>query len=118
MESVIVVASFLTTFSIRDDSGAERTDPLDLSKIPTRRYAWNESACDEKHYNKPHDSSSPYFHCIEQLRLFKGGLDTRPMYQKHKWVNWSHMEKYPQMQPMVQFFEAMGLRTMMELHQD
>lgn len=102
----------------RDDNADEGTYPLDLSRVPNESYEWDERACELRHFDKPRDSPSPYFHTVQQFRLFRGGLDTRPMYKKHRWVSWAHLENFPQMASVVNYFEAMGLRGMMDLHQD
>lgn len=81
-------------------------------------FEWDETNCDEWQFHKDSDSPSKYFHTDQQFKMYRGGLDKRPMYKKHRHVVWDYLENFPQLRSVVHALDAMGLKHMIQLGQD
>ena len=86
-----------------------------LFLIPHGQYEWDARASDQSHFDKPKDSPSKYFHTLKQFMMFRGGLDRRDLYKKHRWVSWVFLNNFPQMASAVNAFKDAGLSFMMEM---
>ncbi|KAG0542208.1 hypothetical protein BDA96_02G083600 [Sorghum bicolor] len=102
-----------------DDEG---TQPMDMSAVPAVRYHWVPEefckVCLSRHFEQARDSPSSYFHTHSQFKLFRGGLDIRPMHLDQQWVSWSYLERFVHVRSLVDMFEGVGWRNALGLKQD
>lgn len=71
---------------------------MDTSAVPIARYIWVpeefSKLCLSRHFGQARDSLSLFFHASTQFRLYRGGIDIRPMHAKQQWVSWAYLESF------------------------
>lgn len=108
--------------SLDDDDEVDGTFPMDINEIPRGRYLWSPAGFSEaalsRHFGQLRDSPMPYFHTSTQFRLFRGGIDFRPMHTEQEWLSWPYMESFMQMRDLVGRFHSIGWRKVLEFQHD
>ena len=95
---------------------------MDMLAVPAVHYHWVpeefSKVCLSRHFGQARDSPSSYFHTGSQFRLFRGGLDIRPMHVEQQWVSWGYLESFMQMRSLVDMFRGVGWRNVLGFKQD
>ena len=102
-------ASRLVVSNESDDDGIFL---MDMAAIRMDRYRWviaefSKSAL-SRHFAQSRDSLTPFFETFSQYRLYRGGIDTRPMHTEQQWLSWPCLEIFYYMNSLVASLKAMG----------
>jgi len=107
--------------SLNEDDG-EEVFPIDMSAIPTGRYHWVSAEISNvalsRHFGQARDSPTSFFHTSDQFRLYRGGIDIRPMHVEQQWLSWLQLEFFASMSSLVDLLRVMGWRRILEFRQD
>lgn len=83
-----------------EDIELEEIRPMDPTRVPKEGFEWTtkgfHQAAMSRQFYQIRDSPSPYFRSRVQYRLFRGGIDIRPMHIAQQWVHFEFLEDLPQ----------------------
>ena len=97
---------------VLDESDDDGIFPMDMAAILRECYRWvvaefSKSAL-SRHFGQARDSPTPFFKTFSQYRLYRGGIDTRPMHTEQQWLSWPCLEIFHYTNSLVASLNAMG----------
>ena len=95
-----------------DEGDDEGVLPMDMGAISKGCYHWVVAefsiSTSSRHFGQVRDSPTPFFETYSQYRLYRGGIDTRPMHNEQQWLSWPCLEIFYYMKSLFASLRAMG----------
>lgn len=105
-----------------DEDNDKEVFAMDMDVIPDEHYSWDAAAFGKvamsKHFGQAKGSPVPFFATREQYCLYRGGIDTRPMYTDQQQLDWFYLKSFSYMSSLIDSLKTLGWKRTLRLHQD